>query len=388
MNVVRLCSVYEPPHGAHLDRPEWDPIGGMQFHTGQLTASLDQLGVWQTVVTAYVPGGPRFERQSERVEVHRVGWPVPVCRQLYAAPAAVVLARVAHRHDLIHVHLGEDLAVLPLALMAARFAEMPLILTIHCSLRHTLAATDARSAVLHHVGGRLERMAIARAATTITLTEKLRQRLLDEGRDPRSVVVIPSGVNLTLFDGDMSDPLPSIAHPRIVYVGRLTEHKGLRTLLGALPLVDDAAEAVIVGDGPMRQELETLARATGRHVHFTGFVPHAAVPAVLRCADVVVLPSVYEELGSVLVEAMAAGAPIVASRVGGIPEALGDGRAGLLVPPEQPEALARAIDDVLSDTALATCLGAEGRRRALDYSWTSLARHTYDLYERAVSHRM
>jgi glycogen(starch) synthase len=109
------------------------------------------------------------------------------------------------------------------------------------------------------------------------------------------------------------------------------------------------------------------------------------VPAWLTAADVLVLPSIYEELGSVLLEAMAAGLPVVASAVGGIPDALGD--AGRLVPPSDPVALAAAVDELLDDPALGAELGEATRRRATAFSWDTLAGRVLDVYRQVVEHR-
>jgi len=98
-----------------------------------------------------------------------------------------------------------------------------------------------------------------------------------------------------------------------------------------------------------------------------------------------VLPSVYEELGSVLLEAMAAGLPVVASAVGGIPDALG--AAGRLVPPSDPAALAAAVDEVLDDPALAAGMGDAARRRATAFSWDALAGRVLDVYREVVERR-
>jgi glycosyltransferase involved in cell wall biosynthesis len=116
-------------------------------------------------------------------------------------------------------------------------------------------------------------------------------------------------------------------------------------------------------------------------VHFLGFRPHDEIPRLLAGADVLVLPSLYEELGSVLLEGLQAGVPIVASDAGGIPDALGD--AGVLVPPRDPGALAAAIDRLLRDARLRAALSQRARTRARRYDWNLLADRVLDVY-RAV----
>jgi glycosyltransferase involved in cell wall biosynthesis len=193
-------------------------------------------------------------------------------------------------------------------------------------------------------------------------------------------------VDLRRFARPRPDPAPDLPRPRVLFVGRLAAQKGVTTLLEAVPLLRSPAAVVLVGDGPLRPALERqAARVAPSRVRFQGFVPHADVPAWLAAADVLVLPSVYEELGSVLLEAMAAGLPVVASAVGGIPDALGP--AGRLVPAGDPAALAAAVDEVLDDPALAAELTAAARRRAAAFSWDTLAGQVLEVYRQVVEGR-
>ena len=173
-----------------------------------------------------------------------------------------------------------------------------------------------------------------------------------------------------------------------MFVGRLAAQKGVSILIDAAAQLRTAgARVVLVGDGPSRRALERQARraAVDDRVTFAGFVPHAAVAAVLAHADVLVLPSVYEELGSVLLEAMQAGVPIVATAVGGVPEALGP--AGVLVPPGDPVALAAAVDAVLGDPASAARLRELARERAARFDWVRLGGRVLDVYAAALERR-
>jgi len=382
LRVVRLCSVFEVPAAALDGRgARFDPVGGMQNHTGCLTRALDGRAVRQDVVTSRRPGAPRRERLGRAATVHRLGLPIRTARQLYAPFAAGELARLCRDADLLHAHLGEDLAVVPLAVTAARRAQIPLVLTVHMSLAHTLDCPGLRARVLRAAGGRLERAGVRHADAVIALTRRLANVLEAPGTPHGRVHVIPSGVVPAEFAAaGRPDPLAGLPRPRVVFVGRLAEQKGVDTLLEAAARLPDAAVG-IVGDGPLRDALERQAAALGlgERVTFTGFRPHEDVPAVLAGADVLVVPSRYEELGTVLLEGMQAGVPIVASDVGGIGEALGS--AGLLVPPGEPDALAAAVDAVLRDPALAARLRAAGRERAGRFDWSVLAARVHGVYE-------
>jgi glycogen synthase len=382
MRVVRLCSVFEPPPEVLTGRGvRFDPIGGMQNHTACLTRALDARGVIHDVVTTRPPGAPARQRLGDRATVHRVGLPVRPLRQLYSVPAAPLVASLARGATLVHAHVGEDLAVIPIALAAARRARIPLVLTIHCSLAHTLAGGGLRGAVLRHAGGRLERFGGRAADAVIALTPRLAALVVDDGVLAERVRVIPSGVVPADFEAPAGDALAGFGRPRVVFVGRLAAQKGVRHLLeAAASLRATGAVVCIVGDGRERPALQRLAGRLGiaDRVHFLGFRPHDEIPGLLAGADVLVLPSVYEELGSVLLEGLQAGVPIVASEAGGIPDALGD--AGVLVPPCDPHALGEAIDRLLHDSALQAALSLRARERARRYDWELLADRVLDVY--------
>jgi glycosyltransferase involved in cell wall biosynthesis len=149
-------------------------------------------------------------------------------------------------------------------------------------------------------------------------------------------------------------------------VGRLVRQKGFDTLLAALPALlarRPGTQLAVVGEGPERESLARLARArgVGEAVVFAGFRPDA--PRLLPAFDVLAVPSRREGAPLVTLEAMAAGVPVVASAIPGIDEQITDGVEGLLVPPDDPPALAAALARVLDDRALAARLGEAGRRR-------------------------
>ena len=384
VRVARLCSVFEPPAAVLAGRGvRFDPIGGMQNHTACLTRALDGLGAVQKVVTTRPPGAPRRQRLGVAAEVARVGLPIQgVPRQGWAPLAVRPFAAAAADADVVHVHLGEDLAVVPLAFAAARRRGAAVVMTVHLSLEHTFVADGLRSRALKRVGGLVERMGARAADAVVVLTPRLAGCFVDAGVDADRVHVIPSGVEPRLFDA-LPVRLPgAAAGPRVVYVGRLARQKGVATLVqAAAALRTEGATVDLVGDGPQRAELEALADRLGvrDRVRFHGFVHHDDVPGVLAGADVVVLPSVYEELGSVLLEALQARAPIVASDVGGIPFAVGD--AGLLVPPGDAGALAGALDRVLSEPGLARALSAAAAARAPQYDWAVLGERVLGVYD-------
>lgn len=191
---------------------------------------------------------------------------------------------------------------------------------------------------------------------------------------PEQYAVIPNGLDGETYARQATPPaqtraalaLPSESRP-VVCAGRLVKVKGHTFLLQAWPSVlkhEPRALLLLAGDGPDEDPLRAQAAALGLagSVKFLGF--RQDIASLIACAEVLVLPSLNEGFGMVLVEAMAMGKPVVASAVGGVPEVVLDGRTGLLVPPANPEALAAAILRLLDDPGAARRLGEAGRERA------------------------
>ncbi|MBA3431733.1 MAG: glycosyltransferase family 4 protein [Actinobacteria bacterium] len=388
LRVLRVCSVFQAWPGSSRGKGMgFDPVGGMQNHTGELSRALDNLGVVQTVVTARRPNAPRYERVGRNLDILRLGLATRRFRQLYWAPAVRHAFARAASADVVHVHAGEDLVVIPIGLAAARLHGLPLVLTIHCSLRHTLSVGDPRSALLRVLGGWIEEHGGRRADAVIALTSRLARLVESRGFDPSRIHVIPPGVKRSLFKGPFEDPLPHVKGRRVVFVGRLQRAKGLATLIETAALSrTDGLQVVIVGDGPERPALERrIAQlGLGDRVLLIGFVDHDLIPAHLAHADVVLLPSAYEELGSVLLEAVQLGVPIVASDTGGIPSVVRNGANGFLVTPGDARGFASAIDRILGDGLLHARLVEGALARAPEFDWDAIAGRVLDVYRDVV----
>lgn len=206
----------------------------------------------------------------------------------------------------------------------------------------------------------LERYAVRAADVVIVATEVDRQTLVAcHGLEQSRVHVHPNYVDLALFR-----PMPDVPRVpgRVIFIGRLDEQKNVQALIAAMAQVADAA-LVVVGDGPLRGALETAALQHGISATFLGTRPHADLPALLNGSSVFVLPSHYEGNPKALLEAMACGLPVVATRVPGIREILVHQDSGYLCGQSAPE-IAAALREVLNNAALRDRIG----RGALAYA--------------------
>jgi phosphatidylinositol alpha-mannosyltransferase len=289
--------------------------------------------------------------------------------------ALVALRRMRHEpFDVVHVHEPFTPLVPWLVLLGAR---APLVGTfhVHRDEGHRLYAATAWA--LQPLARRLRaRIAVSDAA-----------RRTVEPHFPGRYDIVPNGVDVRRF---------RTAHPRpaimtvdrrwILYVGRLEPRKGVDVLIYAMSRVQKhAPEAalLVVGDGSERRRLEALARATGIAVTFAGALPDDDVVACLQAADIVCAPAVGgESFGMILLEAMAAGTPIVASRIAGYAESIGDADCARLVPPGEDGSLATELLALITNDALRLRLGACAAEDVRQYDWDTIAGRLVDIYRR------
>jgi glycosyltransferase involved in cell wall biosynthesis len=323
---------------------------------------------------------------------------------LYFAFAERALRRLVERQriELVHAHW-----VLPNGFVASRVRHrtgVPYAVTLHGS--------DVFMAERNPVFRAMARAAVAGAAHVTSCSADLRARLLRVAGESfaEKITLVSNGTEVIPRAG-ADDPgvarrqaefalggLPADAR-LIVAVGRLVDKKGFADLLEAAVLVfakEPRAYVVLGGGGELREPLEARARAlaiAGR-VRFTGVLSHDQVLALVAASEVFVMPSIRDPKGNidglpiVVLEAMAAGRPVVATDVSGMPLAVRDGVTGLLVPEKDPPALAAAILRLLAAPDEGQAMGEAGRARvATELNWDAIARLHDRLYRDAVAAR-
>lgn len=247
---------------------------------------------------------------------------------------------------------------------------------------------------------RLRRLAERWSDRVVALNHADLEEQVALGLAPREkYVVIPNGIDLRLFreemnltgrDGVRRSLGLSNGALTVAVIGRLTREKGHEVLLEALSRLapDLSPVLLIVGGGPREPHLRLECRRLGirSRVRFLGV--RRDVPGLLAASDLVVLPSFYESGGLVLMEAMAARRPVIASRTGGVPDLVEDGETGLLVPPGEPEALALAMEQVLRNRSLAERIAQGGERKVIrDHDIERSASILQDLYNQLAQER-
>jgi L-malate glycosyltransferase len=291
----------------------------------------------------------------DQIRLHGAGW--STVTELVRRPLSAALS-LASRYDVIHVNLFglRDRA------MIASWAGWParLLVVDHNSLR-----TDERG---HRsfLQRRLDRFVLARIAAFAGVSQYVRERLSTRFtvHAPR-VRTIYNGVDLTRFTPP-AERSRAVGDVHILAAAYLIRDKGVDHLLPALTRAGlRRARLTVVGDGPELERLREQSRALGiaERMSFLGL--RSDLHLLMRDADIFVHPVLWQEaFGLTVVEAMASGCPVVASRVGAVPELVADRETGILVPPGDRDALAAAVEQLAIDPALRARLGAAGRRRA------------------------
>jgi glycosyltransferase involved in cell wall biosynthesis len=332
-----------------------------------------------------------FAEELDQRRIPLLECDVTTFRSVSAFGQQAKLARhIARRHiDVVHAYsfYGNVFAVPP-----ARLAGAPLV----------IASIRDRAPYLTPMQKRAQRYACQFADCILVNATAVKDWLIGEQYDPSKIVVIPNGVDMTRFrkaDGpaDVMQQLGILpGAPVVCVVSRLNRLKGLEQFLEAVPHVQaefPAARFLIVGDtNPSDRAYWSVLTGLAERLRISDRITFAGqrddVPNLLRHVSVSVMPSLNEALSNVVLESMAAGAPIVATRVGGTPEAIEDGVTGLLVPPADSCALAGAICRLLADRSLAARLGAAAESSVSErFSMERMVAETERLYRTLLQSR-
>ena len=268
------------------------------------------------------------------------------------------------------------------------FANVLLGRTFRLPVVTSCRGSDIHSIAQNFLQGRLIAWALRRCARVFSVSGALKRDIVALGVDPEHISVISNGIEPDRFttmgkiEARRRLGIPEAGRVAVC-VSRLSPEKGVDVLVESAPYLHGSdVRIVIVGDGPQQHELERRARELGvsDRIMFAGDRPHGEVPFWVCAGDVFVLPSRKEGYPNAVVEALACGRPVVAARVGGVPEIVTGEDLGFLVAPEQPQELARALDRSLEKEWDHQYIAACGRKR----DWNTVAQEMLREFERIL----
>lgn len=376
MKVAMLTREYPP-----------EVYGGAGVHAGYLAGALSGL----VDLTVHCQGAPR-----EGAVAHQP-WEPLRDQALRVFSADLSMADAVAGADLVHSHTWyANLA----GHLASLLHSIPHVATVH-SLEPLRPWKAEQLGGGYRLSSWAEQVAVTSAAAVIAVSDGMAAdvRSAYPALPPERVRVIRNGIDTSEYAPDrrvdaLSRHGVHPGKPYVLFVGRITRQKGVPVLLRAAASLAPYAQLVLCAGAPDTPELhaEVSELVSGLQatrpdvIWIPEVLPKREIIQLLTHATVFACPSIYEPLGIVNLEAMACGTAVVASRVGGIPEVVADGETGLLVPPDDPAALAEALNSLLGYAGRAAAMGAAGRARAImSFGWSAVAEQTAALYREILS---
>ena len=372
-------------------------IGGISPHVYYLSKSLARNGTKVYVVTCDFPGAPQHE-VLDGVEIYRMDsyknpspdfatW-VYLMNMNMQKEAAALAKTLNTKIDLFHAH---DWLVATAGIGLKHVFRRPLFATMHSTeIGRRNGINSDYERMIHETEAWLTYEAWKAICCSDYMVSHVRWAF---GLPPDKTIMIPNGVNadayasinkneLTQFRSRFALPEEKI----VLFVGRLVYEKGVHVLVNAAPKVLEKTNAkiIIVGNGYMKEQLTGIVKSMGiaHKVLFTGFVDDQTLRNLQTCADVSVVPSLFEPFGIVALEAMAAKSPVVVSDAGGLAEIVDHDVNGVKVYPGNPDSLAWGITKVLTDETYANHLRNNAYKKVREkYNWDKIAQQTMNAYK-------
>jgi glycosyltransferase involved in cell wall biosynthesis len=368
-------------------------VGGIARHCEGLARALVKQGCEVHIFTLDFPGAPEYE-ETDGIRIYRtrceVGHPnflswVLLFNHFIEKRLAAVSKKVDF--DVLHVH---DWLTAPCSIAMKHFIGKPLVFTAHSTEngRSGLHVPDSFT-----IDG-LEWWSTYEANKVIVTSNSMKHEVCGHFHIPwEKADIIPNAIDPSKYQVNVDKwavrgRYGIQPHEKLVLcVGRLVPQKGIEYFLHAVPILArrrPETKFIIVGDGWYRDHLEWVANTTGQRcrINFTGFISDSDLIALTKSADVMVVPSIYEPFGIVALEGMAAGAPVVASQIGGLTEFIEHDKTGVLVYPRNPESIAWGVEHVLSNPDHARWLVQNASETVQkSFSWEAIAKKTCRIYE-------
>jgi len=373
-------------------------IGGISPHIYFLSKHLAKQDIKAYVITCDFPGAPTHEI-IDGVEVYRVDsykspspdfatW-VYLMNMNMQKETATLIKKIDCKIDVIHAH---DWLVANAGIGLKHIFRKPLLVTMHSTemgRRDGLHTTAER--MIHETEAWLTYEAWKVICCSDYMINHVKYVF---GLPTDKLAMVPNGVNTHNYNINKNCPAfrNKFALPEekiVLFVGRLVYEKGIHILINAVPKILSKVNAkfIIVGSGYMKEQLLNIVRSMGleHKVLFEGFLDNSTLMDLQKCADVSVVPSLFEPFGIVALEAMAAESPVVASDTGGLAEIIEHDITGVKVYPNNPDSLAWGITKVLLDKPYAQSLRNNAYRQIKEkYDWEKIAQNTKRIYEEVL----
>jgi Glycosyltransferase len=297
------------------------------------------------------------------------------------------VAMLSQSYDIIHIH---DWLVALAGISLKYFLKKPLLLTLHSIEKGRVGSISSPVSL---VIDSIEWWATYEAKKIITTTNFMKQEIISHFKVPdNKIEIIFNGIKVEDFDINVDKievkrRLGFSENCKIVlFIGRITEQKGIKYLIEAAPLVlknNNNVRFVIIGDGwqinEIKQRINDL--NLGWAFRLTGHIDDHNLKQILKSSDVLVAPSIYEPFGIVALEGMAAGIPVIVSDIGGFREIVENNVDGLRINPFNVHELASAILSIINNENFATYLVNNAKNKVLKFSWKEVARKTLEVYK-------
>jgi glycosyltransferase involved in cell wall biosynthesis len=372
-------------------------IGGISPHVFFLSKNLVEIGINVHVVTCDFPGTPAHE-VIDGVEVHRIDsyknpspdfstW-VYLMNMNMQKEAAKIAKKINKKIDVFHAH---DWLVATAGIGLKHVFRKPLLVTMHSTEMGRRDGLHTQTEKMIH---ETEAWLTYEAWKVICCSDYMVSHVgYAFGLPEDKMVMIPNGVRppayqktMKLCDKNIRVMFALPEEKIILYVGRLVYEKGIQILVNAAPKILEKVNAkfIIVGSGYMKEQLSTIVKSMNleKKILFSGFVEEEILLKLQKCADVSVVPSLFEPFGIVALEAMAAGSPVVVSDTGGLSEIVDHDLNGVKVYPNNPESLAWGVIKTLLDNKYKDHIRKNAYKKIREkYDWNKIALKTKQIYE-------
>lgn len=392
MKILRLTPhFYYPPDVVKEWVVRLDQMGGMQTQIYRQAIALSKKGIKQLVLPITMPKAPKVWKINSRLIIKKGNVPMLPIKSAIRGTVGlnfywglgVILQIIKSgksykKFDIIHAHCSGVAAPLIVGYIAKVLLNKPLVYTVHCcriSTYHPMSKFDAK---INKWVVAAEKFCLEHSDYTITLTERTKSIIQSNYDIPDGkIVVIPDVIEPTEFTKNITSKNIETFRDKynlnngkknIVFVGRIAYEKGCKVLLEAFSKLNRTdCNLIFYGDGNEREMLEREIRELGLQDRccITGYLPNTDISLAIKTADLMVMPSLHEEFGGLILEIAAVGKAVIGSNIGGIPTLIEDGKSGLLFECGNSDELCTKINSIIDDDILLDKYGEQLKKNIL-----------------------